>query len=200
MGDYIFLFDLDSTITAREILPEISRTVGKEKAMREITEKTMQGIVPFKESFLRRVELLKDVPVTEVNQMVAEIPLNEHIAEFIRENHDRCYVVTGNLDIWISGLMKRLDMKGHYYCSKASVTENRIDRVNSVLDKQLTTQQFVQPAVAVGDGDNDADMARLAHIGIGFGGVREIAPALLQTIDYAFLDDRLCADFLRKLL
>ena len=125
MGDYIFLFDLDSTITAREILPEISRTVGKEKEMREITEKTMQGIVPFKESFLRRVELLKDVPVTEVNQMVAEIPLNEHIAEFIRENHDRCYVVTGNLDIWISGLMKRLDMKGHYYCSKASVTENR---------------------------------------------------------------------------
>jgi len=146
MGDYIFLFDLDSTITAREILPEISRTVGKEKEMREITEKTMQGIVPFKESFLRRVELLKDVPVTEVNQMVAEIPLNEHIAEFIRENHDRCYVVTGNLDIWISGLMKRLDMKGHYYCSKASVTENRIDRVISVLDKHLTTQQFVQPA------------------------------------------------------
>ena len=42
MGDYIFLFDLDSTITAREILPEISRTVGKEKEMREITEKTMQ--------------------------------------------------------------------------------------------------------------------------------------------------------------
>ena len=61
MGDYIFLFDLDSTITAREILPEISRTVGKEKEMREITEKTMQGIVPFQESFLRRVELLKDV-------------------------------------------------------------------------------------------------------------------------------------------
>lgn len=103
MSDYIFLFDLDSTITAREILPEISRTVGKEKEMREITEKTMQGIVPFKESFLRRVELLKDIPVTEVNQMVAEIPLNEHIAEFVRENHDRCYVVTGNLDIWISG-------------------------------------------------------------------------------------------------
>lgn len=91
MSDYIFLFDLDSTITAREILPEISRTVGKEKEMREITEKTMQGIVPFKESFLRRVELLKDIPVTEVNQMVAEIPLNEHIAEFVRENHDRCY-------------------------------------------------------------------------------------------------------------
>ena len=135
---------------------------------------------------------------SEIRDRISE--LDEHIAEFVRENHDRCYVVTGNLDIWISGLMKRLDMKGHYYCSKASVTENRIDRVISVLDKHLTTQQFVQPAVAVGDGDNDADMARLAHIGIGFGGVRDIAPALLQTIDYAFLDDRLCADFLRKLL
>ena len=73
-------------------------------------------------------------------------------------------------------------------------------------DKPMASLLFVGPTgvgkteVAVGDGDNDADMARLAHIGIGFGGVREIAPALLQTIDYAFLDDRLCADFLRKLL
>ena len=80
-------------------MPEISRTVGKEKEMREITEKTMQGIVPFQESFLRRVELLKDVPVTEVNQMVAEIPLNEHIAESGK-------TMTGAMwlrEIWISG-------------------------------------------------------------------------------------------------
>lgn len=116
MGDHFFLFDLDSTITAREILPEISRTVGKEKEMREITEKTMQGIVPFKESFLRRVELLKDIPVTEVNRMVAEIPLNEHIAEFIRENHDRCYeeeVIGGTTPSTDNPVLMTLDRDHH---------------------------------------------------------------------------------------
>lgn len=200
MTEYIFLFDLDSTITAKEILPEISQIVGKEQEMRDMTESTMKGIIPFKKSFLNRINLLKDIPVSEVDQMISKIPLNENIAEFIQENHERCYIVTGNLDVWIKGLMKRLNMKGHYYCSKASVCNDRIDRVISVLDKRLTTQQFVQPTVAIGDGDNDAEMAKLAHIGIGYGGVREIAPALLQSIDYAFVDDKHCASFLRTLL
>lgn len=200
MSDYIFLFDLDSTITKKEILPEISKRIGKEEEMRKLTEDTMRGIIPFKYSFLRRVELLSDISVSEVNQFVSEIPLNEHIVNFIQENSDRCYVVTGNLDIWIRSLMKKIGMKSHYYCSKALVQNDRISKVISVLDKDLTVRQFVQPMVAIGDGDNDADMATLAQIAIGFGGVRNIAPSLLQNIDYAFFDDKRCADFLYKLL
>lgn len=200
MSDYIFLFDLDSTITKKEILPEISKRIGKEQEMRQLTEETMQGIIPFKYSFLKRVELLSDISVHEVNQMVSEIPLNEHIVEFIQENRERCYVVTGNLDIWISGLMKEIGMRNHYFCSKALVQNDRISKVISVLDKELTVQQFVQPMIAIGDGDNDSAMARLSQISIGFGGVRMIAPSLLRNIDYAFFDDKRCADFLYKLL
>lgn len=200
MTDYIFLFDLDSTITKKEILPEISRKIGKEEEMRRLTEETMNGILPFKQSFLSRVELLKDISVKEINDFVSEIPLNEHIVEFIRENEERCYVVTGNLDIWISGLMKKIGMKHHYYCSKAIVKDDRIANVISVLDKELTVKQFVHPMVAIGDGNNDADMARLAQIAIGYGGVRDIAPALMRNIDYAFVDDKRCAEFLYQLL
>jgi len=61
-------------------------------------------------------------------------------------------------------------------------------------------KQFVQPIVAIGDGDNDSGMARMADIGIGFGGVRDIAPSLLRNIDFAFYDDERCADFLWRLL
>lgn len=200
MSDYIFLFDMDSTITKKEVLPEIAKRIGKEKEMRAITEQTMQGVIPFKQSFLSRVDILRDVSVTDVNRFVSEIPLNEHIVEFVQENKDRCYIVTGNLDIWISGLMKKLGLKGHYYCSRALNINDRVDRVSSVLDKELTVQQFVQPMVVIGDGDNDADMARLAHIAIGYGGVRNIAPALLRNIDYGFTDDKRCADFLKQLL
>lgn len=200
MTDYIFLFDLDSTITKKEILPEIARKIGKENEMRRLTEETMNGVLPFKQSFLSRVDLLKDISVKEINDFVSEIPLNEHIVEFIRENEERCYVVTGNLDIWISGLMKKIGMKHHYYCSKAIVKDDRITNVISVLDKELTVQQFVHPMVAIGDGNNDADMARLAQVAIGYGGVRDIAPALMRNIDYAFVDDKRCAEFLYHLL
>lgn len=200
MSDYIFLFDLDSTISKQEILPTISNKIGKQKEMRNLTEATMRGEIPFKSSFLNRVKLLSDIEVSEVNRMVEEIPVNKEITQFIIENQDRCYVVTGNLDVWISGLMNKLGMNNHVYCSKANVKNDRITQVVSVVDKELTSKQFVQPTVVIGDGDNDSGMARNADIAIGFGGVREIAPSLLLNIDYAFYDDKRCADFLRSLL
>ena len=86
----------------------------------------MRGEIPLKTSFLRRVKILSNISVHEVNDIVANIPLNEAIAEFIRENRDRCYVLTGNIDVWISGLMENLGMENHTYCSKAEVVNDRI--------------------------------------------------------------------------
>lgn len=200
MSEYIFLFDLDSTISKNEILPTISEIIGKQKEMRDLTEATMRGELPFKTSFLNRVKILSEVNVSTVNKMVEEIPLNKEIARFIKDNQDRCYVLTGNLDIWIIGLMKKIGMENHLYCSKADAVNDRISSVISVVDKELMAKQFVQPMVVVGDGDNDSGMAKYADIAIGFGGVRDIAPSLLQNIDYAFYDDARCAEFLRRLL
>ena len=133
MSDYIFLFDLDSTITRKEILPTISEKIGKQKEMRELTEATMNGILPFKESFLNRVKILSEISVAEINKFVSEIPLNEYIADFIKTNHERCYVVTGNLDIWISGLMEKLNMTGHYFCSRAINENDKVQKVRLCL-------------------------------------------------------------------
>lgn len=200
MSEYIFLFDMDSTITKKEVLPEISQKINKLDEMRKLTEATMRGEIPFRTSFLRRVRILSEISVKEVNEIVSEIPLNPYITDFITANCERCYVVTGNLDIWISGLMNKLGMMSHTYCSKADVSGDRISKVVSVADKELLVKQFVQPIVAVGDGDNDAGMCRIADIGIGYGGVRDIAPALLRSCDFAFYDDARCAEFLWKLL
>lgn len=83
MSDYIFLFDMDSTITRREVLPEVSKRIGKLDEMRRLTEATMRGEIPFRTSFLNRVKILSDISVNEVNQIVSEIPLNPYISDFI---------------------------------------------------------------------------------------------------------------------
>lgn len=70
------MLDLDSTIIKEEILPTVSKKVGNEKEMRELTETNMSEEMPFKESFLKRIENLKEVPITEVQEIVGNISLH----------------------------------------------------------------------------------------------------------------------------
>lgn len=195
----IFLFDLDSTITRQEILPTIANMVGRGPQMRDLTEKCMQGALPFRESFLSRVNLLKDIPVNDVADAIAKIPVHEHVCEFVREHKKHCFIVTGNLDVWIEKLVERIGLEGNVYCSRGIVSEGQLLGVASVIDKRLTVEQFVGPLVAVGDGSNDADMISMAQVGIGFGGVRPIAPSVLEVCTHAiYREDKLC-EFLKRL-
>ena len=196
----IFLFDLDSTITRKEILPTIAEKLGRGEEMRKLTEDTMNGGLPFKQSFLRRVDMLKDIPVSEVSQEISNISLNDKIVEFIKKYHERCYVVTGNLDIWINPLMAKMNIFDHTYCSHAVEKDNIFQYVSLVVDKKSVIDQIVQPFVAIGDGNNDAEMIDAAEVGIGYGGVRSIAPSVLECASDAFYYENKLVEFLERLV
>ncbi|MBO5344491.1 MAG: HAD-IB family phosphatase [Clostridia bacterium] len=197
MSKYTFLFDLDSTVTREEILPKISIKVNKQDEMRKLTEMTMNGEMPFRESFLNRVKLLSEIPVDYVQNEVANIKLNEKLVEFLKQNRENCYIVTGNLDVWICKLMEKIGMENNYFCSKAIEKDNRLVDVVSVVDKKEVVSQF-QNIIAVGDGNNDAEMISMAEVGIGFGGVRNIAPAVLEVCTHAIYDEEALVAFLNR--
>lgn len=200
MTNRVFLFDLDATITREEILPNLAEQVGMLKEMREMTEKTMRGEIPFQSSFLARVEMLKTIPVSRVAEIVEKTPLNEELVQFIRTHASRCYIVTGNIDVWIEKLIKRIGLPmSHCYCSSASVSDDYIISVNSVVDKEKIAKQFVVPIVAVGDGSNDAEMVRLADVGIGYGGVRPVAYSLMCNATHVICDEHRLCNFLHTL-
>lgn len=195
----IYLFDLDSTITRVEILPTIAKKIGKSKEMKDLTEKTMMGKIPFFESFTSRIEILKDIDVSEVSDMISKIPLNEKLVKFLNDNKDNCYIVTSNLDVWIDKLIKRIGMEGHCFCSKAEVKNNRIISIKSVLNKSDPINEFNANIVAVGDGSNDKALLDNADIAISFGGVRNIAPILFEVSDYAVYDEDKLVDLLNRI-
>lgn len=200
MNNRVFLFDLDATVTKEEILPALAEQVGLLEEMQEMTEKTMRGEIPFQSSFLARVEMLKTIRVSRVAEIVEKTPLNEELVQFIHAHASRCYIVTGNIDVWIEELIKRIGLPmSHCYCSSASVSDDYIVSVNSVVDKEKIVKQFVVPVVAVGDGSNDAEMVRLADVGIGYGGVRPVAYSLMCNATHVICDEHRLCSFLHTL-
>lgn len=127
----------------------------------------------FKQSFLQQMELLRKIPVSETRRMAGEIQLNEKLAAFIKKNRDRCYIVTDCPDVWLEDI---------------------------IVDKNTVISQMKVPFVAVGNGDNDAEMIAAAEIGIGYGGVRSIAPAVLACASHAVYEEDKLVDFLERLV
>ncbi len=190
----VFLFDLDSTVTKEEILPTIATEINKGEEMRVLTESVMMGEVPFVESFNARVKILQDISVSKMVDRIKKITLSNEIVDFIRKNKSICYIVTSNLDVWVRGLIDEIGLEKNLYCSNAIVKDDKIVRIEKILSKDTPIKDFKGcTVVAVGDGSNDYDFLKNADIGIGYGGVRNIAPCLFDVCDYAVYDeDKLC--------
>lgn len=91
---------------------------------------------------------------------------------------------------------------GIAFHAKPRVVANARQSINTIgLDGVLYFLGFKdRPFAAIGDGNNDAQMIAAAEVGIGFGGVRDIAPAVLKCATHAtYSEEKLC-QFLRRLL
>lgn len=191
-GDTVFLFDFDGTITATELLPLIAREVDLEEEIAALTRDTMDGRLPFDESFRHRVELLRATPIARVAEIVAEVPVFPRLLDWIVAHRDRCWVVTGNLDCWVAGWMEHHGLR--CFSSTAALQDGEVAGVQTILHKESVLAHFAgRRTVMVGDGANDAQIMAAADIGIGFATLHDLPPVVLEVADRVVLDeDALC--------
>lgn len=195
------LFDLDGTVTAQETLPVIAQHFGVEDKITELTQQTVQGNVPFIESFIRRVNILGDLPVSEISDLLSKVPLYPKLYEFIQQHKDDCIVVTGNLSCWCNGLEEKLQCKT--YCSEAEVENNRVVKLKSILRKEQIVDLYKsqgEQVVFVGDGNNDLEAMRHADISIATGLTHNPARSLYAICDYIIFNEQALCRQLNQLL
>lgn len=200
MSDTAYCFDLDGTVTTVEVLPCIASELGISEEMAVLTRSTMDGHIPFESSFRLRCLLLGQIETKKVRQIVADVPLDLHISDFIRENAADCYIVTGNLDVWIAPLIDKLGCSA--FSSKGAYHDGLL-RVENILNKSDAVAQLknrgYQRVIAVGDGANDAGMLKEACLGIAYGGVHTPAASAIDAADAIIYESSTLCRLLRTL-
>ena len=75
----LICFDMDSTLIQTECIDELAERNGVGKEVRAITESAMRGEIDFKESFTRRVALLKGLDVSVMQDIAEHLPMTEGV-------------------------------------------------------------------------------------------------------------------------
>lgn len=194
----IFAFDLDGTITTREILPVLAQELDLAREMALLTRLTLDGTLDFADSFSLRFAVLRSIPVKRVQEIVAEIPLDPHIAEFIQERKDDCAILSGNLDCWVAPLVNRLGCRAYL---STSCLEDGLLRLDNILDKGDAVRELKRSGrkvAAIGESANDLPMFELADVAVAFAGVHEPLPEILRLADYVAANGRELCGLLEK--
>ncbi len=181
-----FCFDLDGTVTRLEVLPVIAAELGLAEEIGFLTQMTIRGQIPFEMSFRLRCRLLADIEVDTVAHIVEDVPLDEEIADFIRARREHCYVVTGNLNVWVRRLVGRLGC-GVYSSTADARPNGKLGALTSILRKGTAIRDLrsqYDRVVCVGEGFNDLPMFEEADIGVAYGGVHPPAREVIENADY----------------
>ena len=195
-----FIFDLDGTITRDEILPLIAAEIGLEEEIRDLTDLTMRGVIPFEASFKMRFAMLRSVSVAKVRAAICNVVLDKEITEFIRSNLQHCYIATGNLQNWIEPLIEQLQCK--VFCNTADEKGGYLTKLHPLILKSVPVIELkstYEQVIAIGDGANDVPMFEAADIGIAFGGVHKPDAGLLNIADYIVYESRALCRLLNTL-
>ncbi len=178
----LLAFDMDSTLIQAEVIDELAKIAGVGEQVARITEAAMRGELDFKQSFTRRVGLLRGLSEHCILQLLDTVPLVEGADRLIGTLKTLGYktaILSGGFTFFARHLQSRLGID--------YVFANELDIVDGVVSGQVKTEivdgakkaellrQIAQKenisleqVVAVGDGANDLPMLGIAGMGIAF--------------------------------
>lgn len=199
----LICFDMDSTLIQTECIDELADRAGVGAKVRAITESAMRGEINFKESFTRRVALLKGLDASVMEDIANKMPITEgvdrlmavlkrcgykiailsggftYFGEFLQRKYGIDYVYANELEIGEDG-----KLTGRYV---GEIVDGQRKAELLKLIAQVEKVNLAQ-TIAVGDGANDLPMLGEAGLGIAFHAKPRVVANAKQSINTIGLD------------
>ena len=178
----LIVFDMDSTLIQTEVIDEMAKAAGVENEVKEITEQAMNGKVDFDESLIKRVQKLKGLDVSELQDILENLPFNQGVEEFVRTVKSLGYklaLISGGFSFFADALKEKLGLDYAFANSLEIQNQKLTGRLKgtivnpeqkALLVNLLAQQEAIslEQVVAIGDGANDIPMLSTAGLGIAF--------------------------------
>jgi phosphoserine phosphatase len=192
-------FDMDSTLIRTEVIDELAALAGVGHQVRAITESAMRGELDFQASFRQRVALLKGLPESALQQVVASVPLMdgaERLVSTLKRLGYKTAILSGGFTFMGQELQRRLGID-YLHANVLDIRDGVVTgEVHSEIVDGARKAHYLseiaraeglsmEQVIAVGDGANDLPMLRLAGLGIAFRAkpiVQERARQALSTL------------------
>lgn len=192
----IIIFDVEGVLIDGEFLPEIARVVGKEKEVREITEKGIAGKINWEEGLRQRIDLIRGVTFSQCQQVSNRLPFMKgavEMAEALRKLDTIMIGVSGGFSLLGNRVGTALGFD-HVFSNELVFHNGRLMGYGLLVSANKT--KILETAfgdvfagtkkVAVVDGANDLDLFQLVDLRIAFNAtkvVRDAADVVIKEKD-----------------
>jgi len=198
----LYLTDMDSTVIDQECIDELADYAGLKAHVAAITERAMKGEIAFEPALRERVALLKNLPVTVVDEVIAQrITLTQGgsaLVATLRKNGVHTCLVSGGFTLFTEKIAAALGFDEHRANrlvvndgKLAGLVEEPILGRNAKLStlKELAARFGLRPeeTLASGDGANDLPMIEAAGLGVAYHAWPVVAAAAHARIDHGDL-------------
>ena len=199
----LICFDMDSTLIQTECIDELAERAGVGDQVRAITESAMRGEIDFKESFTRRVALLKGLDASVMEDIAQHLPITEGVDRLmfvLKHCGYKIAILSGGFTYFGEHLQRKYGID-YVYANELEIGEDgkltgRF--VGEIVDghrkaellKLIAQVEKVNLAqtIAVGDGANDLPMLSEAGLGIAFHAKPRVVANAKQSINTIGLD------------
>ena len=199
----LICFDMDSTLIQTECIDELAERAGVGDQVKAITESAMRGEIDFKESFKRRVSLLKGLDVSVMQDIAEHLPITEgadRLMTILKRCGYKIAILSGGFTYFGEYLQRKYGID-YVYANELEVDDNGKltgNYVGEIVDGQRKAELLkliaqvekvnLSQTIAVGDGANDLPMISEAGLGIAFHAKPRVVANAKQSINTIGLD------------